>query len=102
MEIFGVIPRPPALFSPFTITTSMPRSFGRSGTDSITARCPGSPIIQKSIFNMRIELQRWSRECTRFFDERTKPLHAGFFKNLPAVQLRYFRNFFLFASNVLA
>ena len=40
---FGVMPRPPATFSPFTTTKSITRSFFRMGTVSITARRPGSP-----------------------------------------------------------
>jgi len=44
IEIFGVIPRPAAAFSPFTITKSICRSSLKRRTLSFTAFRPGSPI----------------------------------------------------------
>ena len=45
MAIFAVIPRPPAAFSPFTMTKSTPRSLRNTGTDFMTALRPGSPTM---------------------------------------------------------
>src|SRR3954469_7345156 len=43
--IFGVMPRPPAEFSPFTMTKSTPRSCLYRFTLSVTALRPGSPTM---------------------------------------------------------
>ena len=45
MAILPVIPRPPAAFSPFTMTKSTPRSLRNMGTDLMTALRPGSPTM---------------------------------------------------------
>src|SRR5262245_5969767 len=87
VQILGVIPRPFAAFSPFTITKSRPRSSRQRGTASITALRPGSPTMspRNSSFNMRADDAGTGRRGDKIFGKNRKsqaPEHLGAGKTL--------------------
>src|SRR5690242_6371398 len=68
MLIFAVIPRPPAAFSPLTITKSRAYFDFNSGNRATTPARPGCPTIspRKRIVNMRGRIVRSLHHCTGF------------------------------------
>src|SRR6266403_931356 len=67
--IFPVIPRPPAAFSPFTMTKSKPYFDFSSASRAITAVRPGSPTMSPRKRTVSPRFDRDKRESSACLDE---------------------------------